>query len=172
MNRRKFLSLMGAAGAVTAAGLLLPSTRTFFLPPAAGWVTTGAHLNVGDVITFGGVHDHGGKLKQFIVRKVSGLSLYDVEPMSEYPYLNAQFREVTRYDAVYTKPDGEERQIYVDSTDDAGLHAEIIKHNDDFAREMLRRRMIEDGGTPGTPGAKYFNLELPRLGSGLKAEWI
>ena len=38
MNRRGFLTLLGAGAAVTAAGLAVPDVaRRFFLPPAGGW---------------------------------------------------------------------------------------------------------------------------------------
>lgn len=39
MDRRRFLKWLGGATAATAAGLLVPSTTSYFLPPAGGWKT-------------------------------------------------------------------------------------------------------------------------------------
>jgi hypothetical protein len=142
MNRRKFLQFLGAGAAVTAAGLMVPDVaRKFFLPPRAGW-TLGAEpgLNVGDVITFEGVHDPLviRRCKQFVVTSIDDHGMY-IDP-----------HEMVRYDAAWTLPNGEQKQVRLDfeeHTDDAG------------ARSVLERIMRGDGGTPGST---HFKLELPR----------
>jgi hypothetical protein len=100
MNRRDFFKMLGAAAAVTAVGLIVPDVaRKIFLPPAGGWTVTGAgsFLNVGDVVTFGNVHDplvirH---CKQFVVTSIhDGIADIDLH----------------RYDAAWTLPSGEEQQ--------------------------------------------------------------
>jgi hypothetical protein len=151
MNRRDLFKLLGAAAAVTAAGIIVPDVaRRFFLPPRAGW-TLGAEpgLNVGDVLTFERVHDPLviRRCKQFVVTSVGENGAY-IDP-----------HELVRYDATWTiKDTGEQEQHSVESeiyTDDPAT----LQHQDDFARSVLESTMRRRGGTPGSI---HFKLELPR----------
>jgi hypothetical protein len=133
MNRRKFLQFLGAGAAVTAAGLMVPDVaRKIFLPPRGGWAGSG-QLQVGDVVTFEGVHD------PLVIRRCKQFVVTSIEP-----------HEMVRYDAAWTLPNGEQKQLHLDfedHTDDAG------------ARRVLERIMRREGGISGSA---YFKLELPR----------
>jgi hypothetical protein len=140
MNRRGFLAMLGAGAAVTAAGLIVPDVaRKIFLPPKGGWLggNYNGALNVGDILTFEGVHDPLTirRCKQFVVI---------IDP-----------RELVRYDAAWTLPNGEQEQYHIDSE----LWSDESVHDDAFARRTLESIMRRRGGTPG---ATHFKLELPR----------
>jgi hypothetical protein len=141
MDRRKFLQFLGAGAAVTAVGLMVPDVaRKIFLPPRGGWASGNGAIQVGDVITFGPVHDPLviRRCKQFVVTSVDDRGMY-IDP-----------HEMVRYDAAWTLPNGEQKKVHLDfedHTDDAG------------ARRVLERIMRREGGIPGSA---YFKLELPR----------
>jgi hypothetical protein len=150
VNRRKFLQFLGAGAVVTAAGLMVPDVaRKFFLPPRAGW-TLGAEpgLNVGDVITFEGVHDPLviRRCKQFVVTSIDDRGAY-IDP-----------HEMVRYDAAWTLPNGEQKQLHLDFEAYAS-NPTVEAHDDKMARDILERIMRREGGTPGST---RFKLELPR----------
>jgi len=152
MNRRGFLKMLGAGAVVTAAGLMVPDVaRKIFLPPRGGWATGSFNLQVGDIVTFEGVHD------PLVIRRCKQFIVTGINTESKWPMLNSQFEERARYDAVWTLPNGEEKQY--------GMEFEIYAndpvidaHNDKLARDMLESKMRRDRGTPG---GKYFRLELP-----------
>jgi hypothetical protein len=138
ISRRGFLQFLGAGAAVTAAGLMVPDVaRKIFLPPRGGWAPSpGGAIQVGDVITFEGVH---GPL---VVRRCKQFIITSTGPLM-----------AVRYDACWTRPDGEEVQSY---TSNYGMFDELT---DSSARELLESAMRYQGGTPG---ATHFKLELPR----------
>lgn len=144
MNRRKFLQFLGAGAAVTAAGLMVPDVaRKIFLPPNSGWADfkrySMSDLQVGDVVTFEGVHD---PLK---IRKCKQFSITSIVKNVDY--------DRVRYDSVWTLPSGEEQQYYlsIDTVPDDPLV-------DSVARRVMEGRMRE---LNATPGGYYFKLELP-----------
>jgi hypothetical protein len=144
MNRRGFLKMLGAGAAVTAAGLLVPDVaRKIFLPPRGGWLTPLSAFNVGDVVTFEGIHDPLviRRCKQFVVTSITPSDIY-------------------RYDAAWTLPNGEEEQVSVRFDDPFPRELDLdLKHTDRVAREILEGKMRQRGAFPGS---KHFKLELPR----------
>jgi hypothetical protein len=150
MNRRGFLAMLGAGAAVTAAGLIAPDVaRKIFLPPKGGWLggNYNGALNVGDILTFEGVHDPLTirRCKQFVVISIDDNGAI-IDP-----------HELVRYDAAWTLPNGEQEQYHIDSE---LWSDEIIQpEQDEFARQTLERIMHRRGGKPGST---YFKLELPR----------
>jgi hypothetical protein len=143
MIRRSFLKLIGAGAAATAAGLIVPDlARKFFLPPRAGWALhPSGGIQVGDVITFEGVHDtlKIRKCKQFVVTSINDRGELFIDP-----------HEQVRYDAAWTLPDGRQEQLHLDTD---GIT------DDKWARTVFERLMRERGATPGST---HFRLELPR----------
>jgi hypothetical protein len=147
MNRRGFMQLLGAGAAVTAAGLIVPDVaRKFFLPPRGGWDRAwNCQLNVGDILTFEGVHD------PLTIRKCKQLVVVGTDESGAY--------QIVRYDAAWTLPSGEQRQVGVDVQQLEHTTLAIEADTDRAMRGVLERHMREDGGRPGST---KFKLELPR----------